>query len=96
MINHDADNLEYAQRVRSFDPDRRPGPVTRLGGCGLYRRSAVTAAGYLTDRNLHGGEELELAARLQAAGWTLGENRLRWRSTIIAAPEARIALLLSE
>lgn len=71
VINHDAVNLEYAQRVRRFDPDRQPGPVTRLAGCGLYRRSAVTAAGYLTDRNLHGGEELELAARLQAGGWTL-------------------------
>ena len=71
VIDHDADNLEYAQRVRRFDPDRRPGPVTRLGGCGLYRRTAVVAVGYLTDRNLHGGEELELAARLRVAGWTL-------------------------
>jgi glycosyltransferase involved in cell wall biosynthesis len=68
---HDADNLEYAQRVRRFDPDRRPGPVTRLNGCGIYRRSAVEAVGYLTDRNLHGGEELELATRLRASGWTL-------------------------
>lgn len=71
VIDHDADNLEYAQRVRRFDPDRQPGPVTRLGGCGLYRRAAIAAAGYCTDRNLHGGEELELAARLRAAGWTL-------------------------
>jgi glycosyltransferase involved in cell wall biosynthesis len=71
VIDHDADNLEYAQRVRRFDPDRRPGPVTRLGGCGLYRRTAIAAVGYLTDRNLHGGEELELAARLRVAGWTL-------------------------
>lgn len=70
-INHDAVNLEYAQRVRRFDPDQRPGLVTRLGGCGLYRRAAVEAAGYLTDRNLHGGEEFELAARLRAGGWTL-------------------------
>lgn len=71
VIDHDADNLEYAQRVRRFDPDRRPGPVTRLGGCGLYRRAAIDAVSYLTDRNLHGGEELEAAARLHAAGWTL-------------------------
>jgi len=70
-IDHDAVNLEYAQRVRRFDPDRRPGPVTRLGGCGLYRRSAVGTVGYLTDRNLHGGEELELAARLRAGGFIL-------------------------
>jgi glycosyltransferase involved in cell wall biosynthesis len=71
-INHDAVNVEYAQRVRRFDPDRQPGLVTRLGGCGLYRRAAIDAVGYLTDRNLHGGEEFELAARLRAAGWTLG------------------------
>jgi glycosyltransferase involved in cell wall biosynthesis len=71
VIDHDADNLEYAQRVRRFDPDRRPGPVTRLGGCGLYRRAAIAAIGYSTDRNLHGGEELEMAARLHVIGWTL-------------------------
>ncbi|HEY5063485.1 MAG TPA: glycosyltransferase [Xanthobacteraceae bacterium] len=71
VINHDADNLEYAQRVRRFDPDRRPGPVTRLGGCGFYRRAAIAAVGYCTDRNLHGGEELEMAARLRVANWTL-------------------------
>ena len=71
VVDHDADNLEYAQRVRRFDPDRQPGPVTRLGGCGLYRRAAIEAAGYLTDCNLHGGEELEAASRLHAAGWML-------------------------
>jgi len=71
VIDHDADNLEYTQRIRRFDPDRRPGPVTRLGGCGLYRRAAIATVGYLTDRNLHGGEELELAGRLRIAGWAL-------------------------
>jgi glycosyltransferase involved in cell wall biosynthesis len=71
IVNYDAVNLEYVQRARRFDPDRQPGPVTRLGGCGLYRRAAIESLGYLTDRNLHGGEELELAARLHAAGWTL-------------------------
>jgi glycosyltransferase involved in cell wall biosynthesis len=71
VIDRDLDNLEYVQRVKRFDPDRRPGVVTRLNGSGLYRRTAIEAAGYLTDRNLHGGEELELAARLQTAGWTL-------------------------
>jgi GT2 family glycosyltransferase len=71
VIDHDADNLEYAQRVRRFDPDRQPGLVTRLGGCGLYRRTAIAAVGYFTDRNLHGGEELEMAARLRVTGWTL-------------------------
>ncbi|MGB6537605.1 MAG: glycosyltransferase [Xanthobacteraceae bacterium] len=71
VINRDVVNLEYVQRLRRFDPDLRPGPVTRLAGCGLYRRSAIDSIGYSTDRNLHGGEELELSARLQSAGWTL-------------------------
>lgn len=71
VVECELGNLEYAQRAMRSDPDRRPGPVTRLNGCGAYRRSAIEAVGYLTDRNLHGTEELELAARLQAAGWTL-------------------------
>jgi glycosyltransferase involved in cell wall biosynthesis len=73
LIYRDAGGLEYDQRVRRFDPDRGPGAVTRLGGCGLYRRAAVDAVRYSTDRNLHGGEELELAARLRASGWTLAK-----------------------
>ncbi len=71
VINQEVANLEYAQRVARFDPDSRVGAVTRLAGCGLYRRSAIEALGYVTDRNLHGGEELDLGARLHAAGWTL-------------------------
>jgi glycosyltransferase involved in cell wall biosynthesis len=64
-------NLEYEQRHRRLDPDRAVGPVTRLGGCGLYRRSAIDSIGYVTDRNLHGAEELDLGARLHACGWSL-------------------------
>jgi hypothetical protein len=45
--------------------------VARLDGTGVYRRAAVEAIGHLTDRNLHGGEELELGARLIAGGWKL-------------------------
>ncbi len=71
VIDRDVGNLEYAKRATRYDPDRQPGPVTRLNGCGLYRRSAISNDGYVTDRNLHGGEELELAARLRARGWTL-------------------------
>jgi glycosyltransferase involved in cell wall biosynthesis len=71
VIDRELGNLEYAQRAKRFDPDRQQGPVTRLNGCGFYRRSAIDAIGYLTDRNLHGGEELDLAARLHARGWTL-------------------------
>src|SRR5262249_6935068 len=53
--------------------DGRAGPVTRLNGSGLYRRTAIKSVGYLTDRNLHGGEELDLGARLHAAGWALAK-----------------------
>jgi len=64
-------NVEYEQRQRRHDPDRVIGPVTRLGGSGLYRRSAIDSIGYVTDRNLHGAEELDLGARLHARGWSL-------------------------
>ena len=64
-------NREFEQRARRDEPDRRPGPVVRLDCGGLYRRSAIEAMGYFTDRNLHGGEEGELGARLRARGWTL-------------------------
>ncbi len=71
IIECETESLEFAQRTKRHDPDRRPGPVTRLNGSGVYRRSAIEAIGYLTDRNLHGGEELDLAARLHAGGWRL-------------------------
>jgi glycosyltransferase involved in cell wall biosynthesis len=64
-------SLEFEQRNKRHDPDRHAGFVTRLHGCGLYRRSAIEAVGYSTDRNLHGAEELDLAARLHVGGWTL-------------------------
>jgi glycosyltransferase involved in cell wall biosynthesis len=73
IIECNVDNEEYEQRSRRRDPDGRAGPVTRLNGSGLYRRSAVESTGYLTDRNLHGGEEFDLGARLHAAGWTLAK-----------------------
>lgn len=50
----------------------RHGPCTWLEGGGLYRRSAIIAAGgYAADRNLKGYEEAELGMRLAAAGWSL-------------------------
>jgi glycosyltransferase involved in cell wall biosynthesis len=62
---------EYQQRRKRHNPDRRAGRVTRLDGSGLYRRAAIESIGYLTDRNLHAAEELDLGARLHSAGWTL-------------------------
>jgi glycosyltransferase involved in cell wall biosynthesis len=71
LFEQEISNLEFAQRAARFDPDRAPGYVTRLNGTGVYRRLAIEAIGYLTDRNLHGGEELDLSARLHAQGWRL-------------------------
>jgi glycosyltransferase involved in cell wall biosynthesis len=71
IIDREISNLEFEQRNRRHDPDRGVGAVSRLNGCGVYRRSAIESIGHLTDRNLHGGEELDLAARLHARGWTL-------------------------
>jgi glycosyltransferase involved in cell wall biosynthesis len=69
LFERETSNLEFAQRAARVDRDRTPGYVTRLNGTGVYRRSAIEEVGYLTDRNLHGGEELDLGARLHAQGW---------------------------
>lgn len=64
---------------------RRPahagvGSVEALNGGGLYRRAAIDdAGGYLTHPSLHAHEELELALRLKARGWSL----VRLRDTSI-------------
>jgi len=73
VFEHGIINEEYEQRSKRYDPDRRVGFVTRLNSSGLYRRAAIESVGYLTDRNLHGAEEFDLAARLHAAGWTLAK-----------------------
>jgi glycosyltransferase involved in cell wall biosynthesis len=73
VIECEIENLEFEQRSKRHDPEQRGGPVTRLNGCGLYRRSAIEALGYVTDRNLHGAEEFDLGARLHACGWTLAK-----------------------
>lgn len=53
------------------DNEARPGDVPWLDMGGLYRRSAIEDAGYLSDRNLHAFEELELGLRLSSRGWKL-------------------------
>ncbi len=65
------ESLEYVRRTRRQPADMRAGEVDRLNGGGLYRRQAIEAAGYLSDRNLHGHEEFDLAVRLRAMGWRL-------------------------
>lgn len=64
-------NLEFARRVNRNAPENRTGPIDRMNGGGLYRRSAIEDVGYLSDRNLHGYEEFDLGIRLRSAGWGL-------------------------
>jgi GT2 family glycosyltransferase len=71
IIECETENLEYIKRAADWNPDLRPGEVTRLDCGGVFRRTAIASVGYLGDRNLHGGEEFELGARLRARGWKL-------------------------
>ncbi|WOS66440.1 glycosyltransferase family 2 protein [Sinorhizobium fredii] len=64
-------NLEFARRVTRNAPENRTGPIDRMNGGGVYRRSAIADVGYLSDRNLHGYEEFDLGIRLRSAGWGL-------------------------
>jgi glycosyltransferase involved in cell wall biosynthesis len=71
IVEREENNLEYVKRATRDDPDRCAGYVTRLDCGGLYRRTAIDSVGFLTDRNLHSGEEFDLGARLAARGWRL-------------------------
>lgn len=61
----------YAAQSEGTPAHSEPGSVDRLDGGGLYRRSAIAAAGYFSDRNLHSYEEFDLAVRLRSLGWKL-------------------------
>lgn len=71
VVEHNLDSLEYRARVERGAVHMQAGQVDRLDMGGLYRRSAIEQVGYFSDRNLHSYEELDLAVRLRAAGWTL-------------------------
>lgn len=71
IVEVNVKSLEFASRVLRAKQDLQPGLVDRLNGGGLYRRSAIEQVGYMSDRNLHAYEELELAQRLRSAGWKL-------------------------
>jgi GT2 family glycosyltransferase len=64
-------NLEFSRRVTRNSPENRIGSIDRMNGGGLYRRAAIEAVGYLSDRNLHGYEEFDLGIRLRSAGFKL-------------------------
>lgn len=71
VVEHNVESLEYQARVERNATHMAAGAVDRLDMGGLYRRSAVEQAGYFSNRNLHSYEELDLAARLRAHGWSL-------------------------
>jgi glycosyltransferase involved in cell wall biosynthesis len=79
LVELNQENLEYRERGLRAAAHLSPGEVDRLDGGGLYRRRAIEESGYLTDRNLHSYEELDLGVRLRALGWKL------WRLPIDAA-----------
>lgn len=67
------DNLEVKGRVKRHGRARPKSmlDVGCLNGGGLYRRAAIAAIGYLSDRNLYAFEEYDLGARLRSKGWRL-------------------------
>jgi glycosyltransferase involved in cell wall biosynthesis len=71
IVECETTNLEFVKRRQSPDSNLRAGIVNRLDCSGVYRRSSIQSVGFLMDRNIHGGEELDLGARLTARGWTL-------------------------
>jgi Glycosyl transferase family 2 len=71
VVELNTESLEYVAREQRVAGHREAGSVDRLDGGGLYRRSAIEAAGYFSDRNLHSYEEYDLGVRLRALGWKL-------------------------
>jgi hypothetical protein len=71
VVELNTESLEYLAREQRVAAHRQAGIVDRLDGGGLYRRSAIEAAGYFSDRNLHSYEEFDLGVRLRSLGWKL-------------------------
>jgi glycosyltransferase involved in cell wall biosynthesis len=71
VVELNTESLEYVSREQRAAVHRHAGSVDRLDGGGLYRRSAIEAAGYFSDRNLHSYEEYDLGVRLRSMGWKL-------------------------
>ena len=71
VVELNTESLEYVSREQRAAVHRHAGSVDRLDGGGLYRRSAIEAAGYFSDRNLHSYEEYDLGVRLRSLGWKL-------------------------
>lgn len=61
--------IGYEYELRNAMTTENDVEVKWLDGGGLYRRAAIDAVGYLSNRNLHAYEEKELGLRLRHAGW---------------------------
>jgi glycosyltransferase involved in cell wall biosynthesis len=61
-------NFAFRNRAKRSGTTTPSRSLHSLDMGGLYRRAAVEAVGYLTDRNLHAFEEFELGARLVTRG----------------------------
>lgn len=71
VVEMNTESLEYIARMERASGHMQPGEVDRLDMGGLYRRAAIEATGYFSDRNLHSYEEFDLAVRLRARGGRL-------------------------
>lgn len=71
VVEMNTESMEYQARVERSIDHMSPGEVDRLDMGGLYRASAIESVNYFSDRNLHSYEEIDLAVRLRAKGWTL-------------------------
>lgn len=71
VVEKNTESLEYLARQERLSVHMLSGSVDRLDMGGLYRRSAIEAVGYFSDRNLHSYEEFDLAIRLRALNWRL-------------------------
>lgn len=64
-------NEAFVGRARRGDTSTAASSARALNMGGLYRADAIREVGYLTDRNLHSFEELDLGLRLAQRGWSL-------------------------
>jgi glycosyltransferase involved in cell wall biosynthesis len=71
VVEMHAVNQAFRRRQLRSETSRPASDVLCLNMGGLYRREAIDALGYLTNRNLHAYEEFELGVRLVTAGWRL-------------------------
>lgn len=67
----DAASYEFKSRKQRMHKIYPIGDCNHLGGGGVYRKSAIDAIGYLTNKNLHAYEEAELGMRLSTVGYKL-------------------------